>query len=209
MNAIHEYNVDAYFSGISMEQKNGKINKYFFLETKKIGVKELIENLNLLYPLICICAPVAKIWKRSIIIDNNIRFDTQMNLGEDTCFNLDCFNYLKSIYIDKNIYYHYIRQNESSLFSKYHRDIYEANRKIFSKLFKLLDKLKCSNELNRRVNDLYFSHLIGCIHEYYKNKDKNTHSERFELIKKISSDEKILMMHFPIYKKIKNNIKNI
>ena len=59
--------------------------------------------------------PVRKLFKKSIIDQNKIRFNTNLSLGEDTCFVLDYLKNTSSIrFTDQSFYHCYIGANSLS-----------------------------------------------------------------------------------------------
>lgn len=66
-----------------------------------------------------------KIYKTSFILSNGIKFNKNINMGEDFRFNLTCLKYTSSIfYINKVVYTYYVG-NTDSLTSKYHPNSFE------------------------------------------------------------------------------------
>lgn len=55
-----------------------------------------------------------KLFKKELVIKNNIRFPEDVNLSEDRYFALLCYLYSKSNYFISNIYYNYRIYSESS-----------------------------------------------------------------------------------------------
>lgn len=57
--------------------------------------------------------PWAKLFRRSIIVHNNIRFDERFRLGEDNLFVLDYLNYCEDISTKNELGYIYLRPSQS------------------------------------------------------------------------------------------------
>lgn len=64
-----------------------------------------------------------KLYKRSFIIENNLRFELDGMPAEDLFFNLQAFKLAKAIAVVDNAAYHYIRQEEMTILSSYQRNI--------------------------------------------------------------------------------------
>lgn len=184
------YKTDAYVSGIKMENwKNQKIDSTIVYGLKQDGiftVKQLLEKWEKDYPQICICGPWCKLYKREILVENNILFDEKMNLGEDTYFNLEVLKYLNNIYFDSNAFYHYRRTERESLYGKFCEDIYYIHQKVYGRMEKLMLDLKCV------TMDYFYSKLVGmylnCITHYYVFSHKTTKDMKKEIIKTISKN---------------------
>lgn len=89
--------------------------------------------------------PVAKIFSRKTILNNNIFFDTKISLNEDHLFVLDYLYYTDLIFFKQSINYHYFfNYKTESLTKKYHSSneyLYSAY-KLNHSFNKLCSKLK-------------------------------------------------------------------
>lgn len=79
--------------------------------------------------------PWNKIFKRSILEENRIRFRLDLSLGEDLIFNLDYLHCQTGgfVFINKPLY-HYSLGNTDSLSSKYYPDLVEIYRKLYLRI---------------------------------------------------------------------------
>ena len=150
-------------------------------ESKFLTVNDVLAGWNRTFPCICICGPVSKIYRASVI-RNSISFDTNMSRAEDTCFNLDVLEKIGKLYFFKDIGYKYI-----------HKDIYEIHKKVFDKLRNLSSSLGISNyELEKD----YFENLINGFHEHFWHYDKTTYGEKLTYAKKVSNDKNIRRLKY-------------
>ena len=62
--------------------------------------------------------PVNKLYKKEIITNNSIVFDTSLSYGEDLLFNLEYCKHIDSLAITDKIAYKYIHDNTESLSKK-------------------------------------------------------------------------------------------
>ena len=93
--------------------------------------------------------PWAKIYKREIVVDNNIEFPLGIHPTEDALFNMKYLEYCKSILIDKRSFYHYCINSESVMNST-KVDRYNNLRKGYDYVKKTYIDRK------RLVDDVYF-----------------------------------------------------
>lgn len=94
---------DMVISGFSYEKslQNPPIN-----QGQRFDSKEQISfSLNYLLNTDHFCFPWARLFKTSIIRNNNVRFDTKMRFAEDHVFNWTYLCYIQSLYIDSAINY--------------------------------------------------------------------------------------------------------
>lgn len=189
INFISKYDIDLYISGLKMEYyKDNKIvnsESYHVKESKCYSPLELLNRFELDYPQICICGPCCKLYSSKMLKNNNICFDQTLSLGEDTYFNLDVLKYTNKIYFDSNIYYHYRRGNDESLFSKFNPNIYVIHYKVYSKMLDLMTDLKCDNLST--FYKTYVNMILSCVHHFYIH--PTSKKEKKNLIKQISKDK--------------------
>lgn len=187
--------IDLYISGLVMETFNGEdiIKKDEYLgKNYEYSVKKLLENLNIDYPLICICGPWCKIYRKSILEEYNIKFNEELSLGEDTSFNIDYLSKCNKIYFSNEYFYHYRRENENSLFSRYNKDNYEVHKMVYDKMRLLYNQVNCCNESMNRFEKMYIDLLIGCIHYEFRHDSKR----KKEVIKNIKNNKFIKAYKF-------------
>lgn len=187
----HIQDVDLYISGIKMiyTDPNGEIKEteYKINATNKMSVSEMLSEVDVSFPPICVCGPCCKIYKASTIREYGLRFDKSLSLGEDTMFNLSYFEHINSVYFDEKSYYLYHRENENSLFSKYREDIYEINEKVYDEWRRVVNKLALDSEGLARFENMYLDMMIGCIHHVYRNtKDKKA---RTTVVKRVLNNK--------------------
>ncbi len=88
-----------------------------------------------------------KIYSLEMIKDYRIRFDDQIQIGEDLQFNLD---YLKTVPGDigmvNKALYHYVRVNEESLSLIYYENAIEHTKEVYANLLQYLQKQEGTTE---------------------------------------------------------------
>lgn len=192
---IGRSSADLYICGLTMETwQNGSIvgrENYHIEKTVRYSIREMYENCEVSYPLMCICGPCCKLYLRETIVKADLRFDESMSLGEDTCFNMNYFERCETVVFDDTVFYHYRRANANSLFSKLHKDTYEVHTKVYDKMYQNMLLVDCSAEAMERFEMMYIKLLIGCIHAFFREKEQVTHKEKIGIIKKVSRHERI------------------
>lgn len=169
----HEKNdlVDIFFSNMRIIKRNQTFEskKLSVLKTNIFNRNEII---NYLVPLALVFGNVntmaPNLYRKELIINNNIRLDKEIRYGEDWLFNLDCLKYAdRVIYID-DCYYNYRRDiNSSSV--RYHDRTFDTHGK---KIYLLTKKLA-----NYFGKDIYsgaphfLNITIHCILSEYRRKD--------------------------------------
>ena len=195
---INSRDIDVYISGLSMETWQDEeiisTQKYGIANAGQYSIKKLLDNLEIGYPLICICGPWCKLFRSEIIKKNSIKFDTSMSLGVDTNFNMDVFLKCRYVYFSNRCFYRYRRGNSNSLFSKFHKDTFEVHKKIYDKMYFLVRQKGCDPMTIERYRTMTFSLYLGCVHAYYRFFTRTTHLERYELVRKIGAEDIIQSM---------------
>lgn len=189
---IQQNSVDMYISGLRMEtyQENEMIHsvEYCSKTSRSVTTRELLEEVNSAYPQICICGPWCKLYAANVIKKNDIRFLKELNCGEDTYFNLCVLEKIDQIYFSSDWFYHYCRSNEESLFGRFHPDTYEIHTLVYDRMRELMGHKGCSTEAMTRFEGMYFSLLVGGIHEYYRYSEKTTIQDQLTQIRKVAEN---------------------
>lgn len=205
---VSDRDIDLFIAGVVMEfWENGSIvNKieYGVNEERILDGKGLLEARNRECPVILTSSPCCKLYRTQLIKENGILFDPSLNCGEDTCFNLDVIKNLKTAYLSNKIFYHYRREDKESLFTRFHRDVYEIYYKVLGKTRQTMIELECSCDVLADFEVYYFSAMNSAIQEYYTFYDDSTKKEKLQLIRKVVKDKyvcKIKMRHIRQKKK--------
>ena len=121
-------------------------------------VKQYAEN-------ICFFSgPTSKLYKKSVITQNDINFDLTLRLGEDLCFNIDYLAYTHKIVLIENVDYNY-RTMDSSLTHReryplselYHVWCYHKEFLISKKIWTQETKSRLYRQLGGYLYDAIFS----------------------------------------------------
>lgn len=190
-NELINYNADIALSSYIFKNKdyinlNNKIeyidDEYLIMQIRKLM---LISDENLRWNVNG--APWAKLYKKDILENYNIKFNEELIRSQDNEFNFRLFKYIKKlVYIEEGLY-HY-RYDENSAVNKYRKDNYKISN-IYLKALK--------NNINKEKDnyrDIYYkvvwSKLIeNCTVDYCHLNNKESFIEKLRGIKKmIKSD---------------------
>ncbi len=196
---IKEYNPDLIVAGFKVTRCGGhnriREGEQTFDRDRFCTIEEILDGVNV--PCFgYMAAPWGKLYKSSIIRENNLCFDTSMRWGEDTYFNYDFLQYVKDVYAIKNISYDYYVGTANSLTCDWHDDSYEIRMKLWRRNFKLLRQLNILPEEIKRENAVFFEAAIGCIRDYCVDSKKDANRGRITLIKKIAKEEHTKKLKF-------------
>ena len=138
--------------------------------------------------------PCAKLYKRSIIIDNNITFKKELAIGEDLVFNLEYLKCCKKVVIEKRFLYHY-RVNLQSATKRYRENAWEIYRKLLIILESYLESNFLREEYIDRLNKLKLKYFIISVNNEMSKFNKKDYTEKIKDIKNICRDE---IISFPL-----------
>jgi len=128
-------------------------------------------------------SPVCKLFKKSILIDNKIRFDRTISYGEDHLFVLDYCMFVDRAFISDYVGYNYFHRGNDSLTSTNANTgkfvVYvEKLDQAYGNVLKVLDDDKLRSVFNNRL----FEHIVRALfflmdsNDTYANKHLKFHS---------------------------------
>lgn len=110
-----------------------------------------------------LCTVWGKLYKKEIILENNISFVDLAQIGtyEDGIFNLEVFYYVnRAIYLNKT-FYHYRRENENSITSKYREKLFSQWQNLFWLMENYIEEKDLSNTYNRALSNRISLSILG------------------------------------------------
>lgn len=135
-----------------------------------------------------------KIYRRNIIIKNNILFDETLKNSEDLLFNFSYIKFCEKISIVSNILYKYIKHNSESISSIYHNNLVEMQQYAFQKIEQIIKDMKADTSINNKLlQKQYTSINFSIIYNLCNGKYKLSKKQKHEVLKKIVEDEKFLL----------------
>lgn len=161
-------NVDLVWAEKYNEKSNGDITNSSYSSPTRKGKYNREELLaGLLYPQFGMlpneggdkyvsCSSCTNIYRRNIITQFNLRFDSERNfISEDLLFNLKFMMVAESAYVMREQFYHYI-VNEQSLTHVYRPDRFDRELVFYHECIKRLEELEIYEECKVRL----YRHLL-------------------------------------------------
>lgn len=213
------YNGGADFSLIQLIKKDGNnmSTPHHFSKTE-ISCDDLIKMELKMEITLSFCQLM---YKKSIIDENNIRFNTDAVYGEDTEFALKALSYGENVAVSNEATYYYIQRQDSAIRTSDFRrfeivDIYENLAEFYKKQGKnSLSDLIITSRIPKAIfgnmnyffyNNYDFDEVISKM----KEKDLLTKLSKYEGDKKFKYKIKLFLLNPKIYyntwKKLKNSI---
>ncbi len=186
--------------------KNGKLYRRDKLVPEQTGIlnkTKIKEELESLYNTNSLSSSCNKIYKGTLITDNNIRFNTKYFLMEDFLFSLECLKMCENIYcLPKALYCYKLSENEKNAFNRLKRidDLCE-----YVSPFKIaINELNSGEKGNTLFNNFFF--MILSQKMYYANKKEiqkiSENLKSNNIFKEIKQDE-IPDMYIGLFNNIK------
>lgn len=184
---IEKNKADSIITGmyLDIESENGvkssnQTFKYKIEEGKKNIAVAVMDRLNGTY----INSPVNKIYKKSIIIENNIYMDKRIDLGEDLLFNLEYLKNCKKVIFDDKCYYHYCMKAEESLTFKYRENKLDLMYFIYCKCNDYFKECNINNEQLLNLNNIFIKWIYSCFIDLHNKNCTLSFNEKIRVIKK-------------------------
>ena len=193
--------IDLIISSIEMHwncEKEIRVQSLHMPDKSYLATTLMQEYSNNIIPITCVCGPYCKLYKRSIILQNSIRFDTALSFGEDTYFNMDYIKHCRNIVSMSESFYCYMRENENSLFTRFQKDTYRQSKIVFLHTLEIVRELNCGVETEMQLELTYVQNMISYLIKAVKRADKNT---VFQYMREASEDSYLLKN----YSKLKYN----
>ena len=80
--------------------------------------------------------PWDKLFKRSLVYENDLTFDVTVRANEDVIFDIRAFQFAKKVAYTNETLYHY-RDNPNSIGTKYSPDRFDIDRQIYKVMFNI------------------------------------------------------------------------
>ncbi|MDU6983133.1 MAG: glycosyltransferase family 2 protein [Terrisporobacter othiniensis] len=194
-NEIINNNTDAVYCGIYrdvykdrrlIKNEASGVSRNMYIEKQNLDkyLKYIFETM--LGPFL---ASWGKIYDTKIIKENNLQFDSDMIFHEDFDFNIRYLKQCKSIYITKEIKYHFRMIDGVYGLQKRNKYnvIYEIS-KFYSEINSLIEKLPYNKELNDYIQLLFIEYYKLVFQKLIMSEPYITVEQRNEVLYELSKD---------------------
>lgn len=187
MTALKQYQTDFVMADAKRVDMNGNIKEklwrneeQYYDSDKLLGVfEDYMENerANRL-----LCSVWGKLYKKSIIDDNNIRFDNGLRLHEDELFVIQYMTHIKSMYYIPRFIYTYYR-NKNNVGSSFAPDNLNGVKKL---------TLALSNGLGEKIKsnfigNFYCDYVISSCYHVVRNMNVSSVHDFLEIRKRVDA----------------------
>ncbi len=130
-----------------------------------------------------------KWYKRSMIVDNNIEYRTDIHLGEDFVFNCQVFKLIQSLYVSSYSYYHYMKRDRVSLVNNFNNDVLFRRRMIYNSTLELFSSFGLLEAHKRNIDNLEGKLLFNSLSSIFSKTCKLSLSDKRRFIREILHSE--------------------
>lgn len=152
-----------------------------------------------------------KIYNSELIKLHKVKFVNLSEIGtsEDTLFNFELFNYVKKVTFINKPYYHYWKQNSTSVTSVYNENLISQWEKLFKHMNNIIEKHNLKVNFSKALQNRICVGVLGLGLNICKRNNNLTTIKRLENIKCILEDKTIRkayenfdLSYFPIHWKL-------
>lgn len=177
---IYKDKVDSDFSNIEKKCTNSEeISNYLY----NVNIKQKPRVLNVIWN---------KLYSKKIIEKNSLKFDTNINLGEDFVFNCNYFKCIESLNEISNIYYNYYIRNENSLTTKFRTDVISRRTLIYKEWINLYKFYNIYDEKKEKEFEEFEGFLMYCsLYSIFQINATLSEEEKLNFIKEMITSNHI------------------
>ena len=186
INTVEQENADIVMTGfyLDIESKKGiDTALQTFEKSISIGAKDIARNLINRLNGTYINSPVNKLYKKSIIVDNNILMNENIDLGEDLIFNLEYMKYCQSVVFSDKCYYHYCMKAEDNLTARFREDKLDIMKILYDKCKEFLVYSNTEKDFLKELNSIFIKWMYYCFIDINNNECNYTFTEKYNYVK--------------------------
>lgn len=133
-------------------------------------------------------APWNKMVRRSVMEENNIRFNTDYPIYEDVIFASEMFPRVSKVVVNKEMYYKYFVRSSGTLITRYYPNLFDAVSLYYKNIVQYCNKYENHDTQLERFNYLYFRLIAAHLKQVSCHKDL-AKKEKYRLLKRICEDQ--------------------
>lgn len=189
--------LDLVISGYFTVSDKGK-KQYMVKNSKYMDKKDILKDLTRKNEINFYSVPYLKLFDKNIIDKNNIRFNEQIEYGEDTCFVYEYISKIENLqFINEALYFNNISREES-LSRKKRDDVWKEMYEVFKSGQSIYPK--SNNEYSKQITQLYMKSSKTALNNAINNKaTKSEFEELCKQITQIKEFDNIKLRCMPIY----------
>lgn len=134
-----------------------------------------------------------KIYLKSFIEENKIKFISDISLREDYFFNMDIFNYAKRLFFLPNYYYHYSRDIPQSASRKYCKDAFELSLRLYECKKKYSELWNINTEdIKHNISGSFLTEVQGSIKYIFDKGNTSSMKNKVSTVVRIVNNSSVV-----------------
>lgn len=130
------------------------------------------------------------IFRRNIIVDNELMFDEKLTFAEDLCFVMEYLCCIDSISLDSRVLYKYSMVEGSAMLSynRYKENLFSERKYLISKINTVVKRIFCNEvpeSLMKNLKNIYQEYILECVGNSCVLDEKNKKKQAFCRVKEI------------------------
>lgn len=188
-NLLQDQLYDLIIFGVVKEINDQRIPMY---SKQTLGGYTSNKDIEKVLPLMIkqeVINPPFKVYKHELIRNNGIKFETRVNIAEDYLFNMQCFLYANSLYVMKDILYHYMIRDNISLTRKFQVDKYQKLMLVNDKLKDMVNLKGNSDRIEEALLYIRLKNIYSCFLDIFNKNCNYNYQEKLAHLKRIINKE--------------------
>ncbi|MFG6672828.1 glycosyltransferase family 2 protein [Leuconostoc lactis] len=186
--------------------KQSILNEYRWFENTSINFDMFLNNFSKLYNSELLFSLWNKVYKKSIVMQNKIEF-SNIRMGEDFLFNMEYFEFIRMVNIDRDITYHYLRYSDGTATTSYRGDEFQCNYENQKYMIRFLNKFNIYDESLVSLHwALILAYRFSDVRKL-KNINHNdfikARQQYFQILSIYSNEKLVKVNYLPFIRKIK------
>lgn len=186
VSVIKKYDADLITCGFFSETINGTKEEFKYKNAYFKGKEGIKKNLMHLYDNDLMYNPCNKIYKKSIIDKNKLKFPNII-FGEDNSFNIEYLKCCDDVYNVGRCLYHYVRELENSITMRYVPNFFNIRLKENKSFIELFQYYGIDEEVYEKyISKRFIERTVGCLENIHRKNNlsiKDKLNQTREIIK--------------------------
>ncbi|MCB6568171.1 glycosyltransferase family 2 protein [Eubacterium limosum] len=200
---IELYNQKINLSGLMFLYRINNQKKKVYRSNRKLIEVQINDDHNFIFKIIkneSINYCWNKVFKRSIIEENNLKFDTNLSLGEDLIFCLHYYTAIPKFYfLNEELYVYSKNYGKDNLTARFREERVEIRFKILNEITTFLKRKQVNTKkINPLVNSMLLKDVFAFFMDFHTKKCNLILTERYKLIENVLGEKRVndMMLDF-------------
>lgn len=175
-------------------QRNGETvsQKHFNLESGSFSLKEFLSFYPRYMPQAIFGSPCNKLYRYSLIADNELHFDVTLKNNEDTRFNYAYIAKCNRVFVSNEPFYRYVDHGCASMSKRYIENLFDIYVGTYHCAKAFLKETDMYDELISFQDKYFIGLVIGAISNIVKKDKISSKKQKIKNIKSILTSDEVI-----------------